>query len=148
MQHDLLEWIQEVFLEVEAGKLLLEQELVGQLTKRVDGENRHVEVLVGPNVDKVLAEHLPDPGPNEPDSGHVQVCDLDKGLQTKLARVDCISQFLTRHFAKVLDEQDDCILVQIQTALKDLDNLGHVNGLHDHFTICLSVLLTHGLVCS
>ena len=49
MQHDLLKRMQEVLLEVEACKLLLEKELIGELSKGVDRENGNVEVLVGAN---------------------------------------------------------------------------------------------------
>ena len=40
-----------------------------------------------------------------------------------------------RNFAKILDELDDGILVQIETALEDLLNLGHLDVLYDYLAV-------------
>jgi hypothetical protein len=95
MQHDLLKGMQEVLLEVEACKLLLEKELIGKLSQGVNCENGNVEVLVGAHMDEVFTEHLPNTGPDESDSSHVEVSYLDKGLQTELSGVYSVIQLLT-----------------------------------------------------
>ena len=95
---------------------------------------------------KVLTQHLPDPGPHEPDSGHVEVGDLDKCLQAELSRVDRVIELFSRDLAEILNEHNDGILVEIQTALENLIDLCHLNVLYNKFTICDSVLLAHCLV--
>ena len=87
MQHNLLEWLQEVFLEVETSKLLLDQKLVCELSQGVDCEDGYHEVGVGADPHKVFTQHLPYLGPNKPDPRHVEVCNLHYGLQTELAWV-------------------------------------------------------------
>ena len=148
MQHDLLKRLEEVLLEVEASELFLDQELIRKLSEGVDGEDRNVEVLVRADMHEVLAQHLPDPGPHEPDSGHVEVSDLNQRLQTELSRVDRVIELFSGDLAEVLDKHDDGILVQVQAALENLVNLRHLNVLDDQFTIGDSVLLSHCLVRS
>jgi len=46
-------------------------------------------------MDEVFTEHLPNARPNESDSGHVEVSNFDKGLQTELAGVYGVVQLLT-----------------------------------------------------
>jgi len=60
---------------------------------------------------KMLTQHLPNTGPDKPDSSHVKVCYFYQSLQAELARIDSISQFLSRNLAQILYEQDDCVLV-------------------------------------
>ena len=84
---------------------------------------------------KVLTQHLPDPCPHEPDSRHIQVSDFNQLLKTELSRVHIIVQLSMGNLAKVLDELDDGILVQIQAALEDLLNLGHFDVLYDHLAV-------------
>ena len=86
-------------------------------------------------MDEMLAEHLPDAGPDEPDSRHIQVSDFNQLLKTELSRVHIIVQLSMGNLAKVLDELDDGILVQIQAALEDLLNLGHLDVLYNHLAI-------------
>ena len=85
MQHDLFEGLQKVFLEVEARELFFNKELVGELSQRIYRENRDVEVFVRSDMDKVLAEHLPNSGPNESNTGHVQISYFNQSLQTELS---------------------------------------------------------------
>ena len=40
-----------------------------------------------------------------------------------------------RNFAKILDELDDGVLVQIEAALEDLLNLGHLDVLYDYLAV-------------
>ena len=80
MQHDLLKWLQEVLLEVEACELFLDQKLICELSQGVDSKNGHIQILVRANMDEMLAEHLPNACPDESDSCHVQISDLNKGL--------------------------------------------------------------------
>jgi hypothetical protein len=73
VEHDLIEWLQEVLLEVEAGELLPDEELVSQLSQGVNGEDGDNDVGMGANLDEVLAQHLPDLGPYESDTCHVEI---------------------------------------------------------------------------
>ena len=148
MQHDLLKRLEEVLLEVEASKLFLDQELIRKLSEGVDGEDRNVKVLVRADMHEVLTQHLPDPGPHEPDSGHVEVSYLNQCLQTELSRVYRVIELFSGDLAEVLDEHNDGILVQVQAALENLVDLRHLNVLDDQFTVSDSVLLTHCLVSS
>ena len=43
---------------------------------------------------EVLTEHLPDAGPDEPDSRHVQISDLNQLLQAELSWIDIVVQLL------------------------------------------------------
>ena len=85
VKHDLLKRHQEVFLEVEASKFILDEELVGKLSKGVNSKDGNVEVLMRADMNKVLAEHLPDSGPDKPDTSHIEVCDFNEGLQAKFS---------------------------------------------------------------
>lgn len=82
-------------------------------------------------MDEVFAEHLPDPGPDKANAGHVKVCDFNESLQTELAGIHSVVQLLPRHFAQVLNEQNDRILVKVEAALEDLIDLCHGDVLHD-----------------
>jgi len=80
VEHNALKWLQEVLLEVEALEFLLHQELVRKLAERIDGKDCDHQVLMRAHLDEVLTEHLPDFGPNEPDSRHIQIGDFDNCL--------------------------------------------------------------------
>ena len=97
---------------------------------------------------EVLTQHLPDPGPHEPDSGHVEVSDLNQCLQTELSCVNRVIELFPGDLAKILDKHDDCILVQVQAALKNLINLRHLDVLDNQLTVSDSVLLSHCFVGS
>ena len=84
----MLKWLQEVFLEIKARKLILDQELVSELSEGIDGEDGDVEVLVATHVNEVLRQHLPNPCPHESDPSHVEVGDLHELLQAELSGVD------------------------------------------------------------
>ena len=111
MKHDLLKRLQEIFLKVETCELFLDQEFICQLSQWVNGKDWDIEVLVGAYVDEVLTKHLPDPRPDESDSGHVQICDFHEGLKTELSCIDWVIQLLSRNFAEILNEHNDGILV-------------------------------------
>ena len=97
---------------------------------------------------EVLTQHLPDPGPHESDSSHVEVSDLNQRLQTELSRVDRVIELFSGDLAEVLDKHNDGILVQVQAALENLVDLRHLYVLDDQFTVSDSVLLSHCLVGS
>lgn len=101
---------------------------------------------MGANVDEVLTQHLPDARPDKADTCHVEISDLDEGLETELARVHSIVQLLPRDLAKLLNEEDDSVLVQIETALENLVDLSHADVLSDKLAVRGSDLLTHSLV--
>ena len=99
-------------------------------------------------MDEVFTQHLPDPGPHEPDSSHVKVSDLNQCLKTELSRVDRVIELFSGDLAEILDKHDDGILVQVQAALENLVNLRHLDVLDNQLTVSDSVLLAHCLVGS
>ena len=125
VQHYPLKWFQEIFLEVEACKFFLDQELVCKLSQRIDGENCYHQICMGPDPYKVFTKHLPYFRPYESDSCHVQVCYFHNSLQTELPWVHGVRKFLFRNFAKVLNETNDCILVQIDATHENSVKLGY-----------------------
>lgn len=50
MDHGVLEWLEEIFLELEARQLLLLQEAHGQLPQSVEGKIADVDVAVAANL--------------------------------------------------------------------------------------------------
>ena len=92
VQHDLVERLQEVFLEIETSKLLFNQELISQLSERVNRKQSHHDIRMRSNFDEMLTQHLPDFGPHEPDSCHVQIGNKHKSLETELARLNWVLQ--------------------------------------------------------
>ena len=111
VEHDLIEWLQEILLEVEAGEFLSDEELVGQLSQGVNGEDGDYNVGMGANLDEMLAQHLPNLGPYKSDTGHVKISNEDEGLQTKLSRVNRVFELICRDFTKILNEAYDSVLV-------------------------------------
>lgn len=143
VKHDLLKRHQEVFLEVKAREFILDEELVGKLSQRVNSKDCNVEVLMWSYMDEMLAKHLPNSGPDKPDAGHIKVCDFYKSLQAEFAWVNRVSKLFSWYSAKALDELDDSVLVKIEAALEDLINLSHLNVLYDHLTVSNAILLAH-----
>lgn len=53
VEHDLLEGVQEILLEIEGHEFFTFEEFVSELSQTVDSENGHHEVGMGADPDKV-----------------------------------------------------------------------------------------------
>ena len=71
VQHDCFEWLQEYFLVAKVFAFFFFQELVSQLSQRVDCVNNYVQVFVRTNPSEMLCQSAPDVLPLEPYSIHV-----------------------------------------------------------------------------
>ena len=86
VRHDVLEWLQEVLLELETGKFLDLHKAHRKLPKRVKGEEYNCCIIVTAYTVEVLTKYNPDISPFEAYSSHVIVTDLDKLLKTVCPR--------------------------------------------------------------
>ena len=59
------------------------QKFVGELFQTVNHEHGHLTIGVAPDLAKEFLDHVPDSCPNDPDSVHVVISDLDYFLQTE-----------------------------------------------------------------
>lgn len=85
---------------------------------------------MGTHLDKVGAQHLPYFGPDKADSCHVEVSHFNDALEAEFPGILGVRQFVLGNFAEILDEENDCILVQVYASLKDAIDLCTSNVLN------------------
>lgn len=93
------------------------------MAKGVDCIDGDVQIVVVADLDEMLAESAPDTLPLEPNSVHIERCNLDELLKTELLWIIWVAQLLFGNLAKILDEVDNGILVQILTLKENGLNL-------------------------
>lgn len=89
------------------------------MSETIDGEEGDHRVLVRADPAEVVTEQLPDHLPDVADTFHIQVSDLNKFLQTEFTRVGLVSKLFFRHFAEVLNELDNSVLIKVKALLND-----------------------------
>jgi hypothetical protein len=74
---------------------------------------------------------LPDFAPDETYAGHVEVSNFNQALQTELAWVVAVQKLSFANLAEIFNEENDSVLIQVDTALEDAVDLGHRDVLDD-----------------
>lgn len=144
-KHNRVEGLQEVFLEVVATELLLHQELVRQLSERVDGVEGNIQVVVLSNIVEVLTQVLPDLLPHKADSSHVEVSHLDQLLKRKLSRVFQILKLLRGYLNEGSNEVDNGFWLQLDSFLDYQVDLAHIDVLDYQLRVVVQHLLSFNL---
>lgn len=104
MSHRILEWFEEIFLELEMCQLILFQETHSELSQSIQCEEANIRIVVTTNLDyehrmigdlplsvcplrtyliEVNTDNLPDIRPLETNTAHVVICDVYQFLQGK-----------------------------------------------------------------
>lgn len=94
VQHYSLKWFKEHLLVTEVSSLFLFQELVCELTERVNGVDDYMKVLVGANPSEMFSKGAPNTLPLETYPIHIERCYLNKLLETELLRAVFIGELL------------------------------------------------------
>lgn len=74
---------------------------------------------------------MPDFAPDETYAGHVEVSNFNQALQTELAWVVAVQKLSFANLAEIFNEENDGVLIQVDTALEDAVDLGHRDVLDD-----------------
>ena len=85
VEHDFVERLKEVLLEREGSELFTYEELVRQLSKRIDCKDGYIQVWMRAHMFEVLGKRLPDLVPHEADARHIEICHFNERLQREFS---------------------------------------------------------------